>query len=312
MLARAGFEPWQGRRPDARRAPRYLVGHFTSECLRGFWAWSTAASVIAAPLAAAAWVVGRVVAPSVTQVADFGVAPGTEQVFAVETLGYLFTATVSWAVFFVGLFVAPQLSRDMRSGALLLYFCRPLERRAYLAARLLAPAIILQAGFVLGATILVPVLGNYFGWAPPAPHPPATGVTITGGAVWPAAWALFVLSGGFVAVALPMLALASSVLSRAAGQASLIFFSVVAGSAALGWAARLSLGEHSLARAVDLVRGLEAAAFFAFRLVDPAEAPDFAKLTGAIGMLAWLVLASSSFWLVHRAIMAPPSSRERP
>ena len=194
-LHNAGFEPWHGRRVDPASTARRLVGRFALDTVRGFFAATTYVSFLLGPALVSLYVLARLIAPDFIQIEGVAIDKGGEVDFAVANLGYLYTATISWAVSFNGFFVASQIRQDIQHGALLLYFSRPVPRRTYLSSRIAAPALLTWSGFVVSGLILCIVLGTNLGWSPPPSFPPPESLTVSGGATWPLAFLGFCVAG---------------------------------------------------------------------------------------------------------------------
>lgn len=238
--------------------------------------------------------------------AALAVSPDQQATFLVDNTRLLFGLEVAWLLLFQVALVAPLIARDIRQGALILYFSRPVRRGQYLQARLAAAAGV-GAMALVGAgwlTLLAHLVG--FGW-----QLPGTVFGTSGWLVWPALFAGVALAALFISSASTLLALACGALMKNPSAAGLVLGGGLLGSVGISWVLQLVWGRNSLARAFDLHHALVAPMRFATMAVDAADAPDFAVLDAATGVGLWLLLAVIGWLILARFMANPPLGRGR-
>lgn len=238
--------------------------------------------------------------------AAIAVAPEQQTAFLVDNLHLLFSAEVGWLLLLqVGL-VAPLIARDIRQGALILYFSRPVRRSHYLLARVAAAAGTVALALILAGwlTVLAHLVG--FGW-----QLPGTIFGDSGWLLWPTLMLAVALAAIFIALVSTLLALACGALMANPSAAGLVLGGGILGSVGISWVLQLVWGRNTLARAVDLHHAL----FAPIRLLtigfDAADAPDFAVLDAATGVGLWLALGVIGWLILARFIANPPLGRGR-
>ena len=145
---------------DAQRL-RWLIGMFARMELRSLTSKLTAISF---PLGAFA---GAAVIALLTRIPQLMEMLGDDRrVFVTDkAMPILFGMNLLTAFLQTTIWVAPVIASDVQSGALLLYFSRPLRRRDYLLARLLAATLVTWAELASAAVLLVLVQMASFGTA---------------------------------------------------------------------------------------------------------------------------------------------------
>ncbi|MCO4761427.1 MAG: hypothetical protein KC502_07980 [Myxococcales bacterium] len=294
----AGFSPWHGQSVSDSDRLLSLVGVFVRDLRRGLMRTLLWLAFLLPPVGMAIYVWVR------TQVQAFAIAGPEQAAFAVQNLSLSFMVGLAWALLLQAGMVAPTIARDIRFGALLLYFSRPVRRRHYLIGRALAGTLLVAMGLAIPLILLVLV------------HVLAMGVTPGGAgelawAFWPLALVGAILASLLAAFLSTVVGLACGVVARNPGLVPMLFGGGVLGSVGLSWVGQLIWERNSLARSVDLHHALEAPLTFALRLIDPADAPEFVMLDAGAGLGLWVALAVVAWLLLERFVADPPLGRGR-
>lgn len=310
-LHSVGFEPFSGQRSAGIASTVPLSLHFARRTLRGFFSIAVYASFLILPIIAAGWIVARSLAGEFIDAPGLALPPGTEVAFALDTAQYLFAGLCGWAMVFNGFFVAPLIRRDVREGALLLYFCRPVRRADYLVARFAAPAALTTFAFGVSAILIVAALIQQFGAIPPDVLPPTDVWRISGAATWPALWLFFTLAGAVASIPLAIAAHGASTLARTDGQSSLVYLGVIVASVWLSRAVAAAWGQGLLVSALDLYAAIGGIWQLLGAALDPAPVPSFALQSAALGLGTWVLVAVIAGRAVQQLVWSPPASRDR-
>jgi len=296
----AGFSAWHGgQATDAARLGG-LVAVFLRDLRRGLLRILLWLVFLLPPLGLAVYVWVR------TQVDAFAIPQAEQASFILQNLSLSFRIGLAWALLLqVGL-VAPTIARDIRLGALLLYFSRPVRRRHYLIGRTLAGTIMVGLGLAIPLLFLVLVHLVAFGL-----QPVGAGPAVASWAFWPIACVGVLLASAVAALLSSIAGLACGVLARNPGLVPLLYGGSILGSVGLSWVGQLIWVRNSLARSVDLHHALEAPLTLALRFVDTAETPKFVLLDAGAGIAVWAALAVLSWMTLERFINDPPLGRGR-
>lgn len=238
--------------------------------------------------------------------AALAVEPGDQVAFLFDNLHFLFSVEVGWLLLLQVALVAPQIARDIRQGALILYFSRPVRRSHYLIARLLAAAgvgaiALTGAGWL---TVLAHLVG--FGW-----QPLGTIFGASGWLLWPALLVAVAVAAICIATLSTLLALACGALMANPSAAGLVLGGGIVGSVGISWVLQLMWGRNTVARAVDLHHALFAPIRLLTMGFDAADAPDFAVLDAAAGAGVWVALGILGWVILARFMANPPLGRGR-
>jgi len=297
----AGFSAWGGGHASDATRLRSLVGVFLRDLRRGLLRSLLWLAFLLPPIGLAIYVWGR------TQIQAFAMPPGWDQAaFALQNLALSFRVGLAWALLLQAGLVAPTIARDIRYGALLLYFSRPVRRRHYLVGRTLAGSIMVALGLFLPLFFLIVAQAMALGLQPVGAGPV--------GVAW-AFWPLCLAASLFASIAAALLSsvvgLACGVLARSPGLVPLLYGGAILGSVGLSWVGQLIWQRNSLARSVDLHHALEAPLTFALRLVDATAAPKFVLLDAGASLALWAALATLGWLTLERFIADPPLGRGR-
>ncbi len=296
----AGFSAWGGGHASDSERLRGLVAVFLRDLRHGLLRIALWLAFLLPPAGLSIYVWVR------SQVEAFAV-PATEQAeFALQNLGLSFRVGLAWALLLQAGLVAPTIARDIRYGALLLYFSRPVRRRHYLVGRTLAGSLMVAAGLFIPLFILIAVQAMALGLQPGGGGPAAAPW-----AFWPLAMAAAIVASALGALFTTVVGLACGVIARSPGLVPLFYGGGVLGSVGLSWVGQLIWKRNSLARSVDLHHALEAPLTFALQLIDPGPAPEFVLLDAGAGLALWVVLAVAGWLTLERFIADPPLGRGR-
>ena len=298
----AGFSAWKGgQATDAARLGG-LVAVFLRDLRRGLFRVLLWLAFVLPALGIGVYAYVRSQLDPVTM----GVLPADQAAFALQNVALSFRVGLAWALLLQAGLVAPTIARDIRFGALLLYFSRPVRRRHYLVGRTLAGTIMVGVGLAVPLVFLVVVQAIAFGVQPGGAGPAAATW-----AFWPLALLGAIAASALGALLSTVVGLACGVLARNPGLVPLLFGGSILGSVGLSWVGQLIWQRNSLARSVDLHHALEAPLTFALRLVDTADTPKFVLLDAGAGLALWAVLALAAWLTLERFITDPPLGRGR-
>ncbi len=296
----AGFSAWHGGTVSEAQRLGGLVSVFARDLRRGLLRTLLWLAFALPALGVTVYAVARF------QITAFAVPAAEEAAFALQTLGLVFGINAAWALLLQAGLVAPTLARDLRFGALLLYFSRPVRRRHYLFGRVIAGTLLASAGVGLPLLGLALVLLVGLGLQPGGAGPLAASWLF-----WPVVFAAVTVASLVAALLSTVVGLAGSVLARSPGRVPLYYGVLVLGSVGMSWVGQLIWGRNSYARSVDLHHGLSAAWTLLTRWVDTASTPDFVLLDAAAGLGLWALLALVSWLLLDRFMKDPPLGRGR-
>jgi hypothetical protein len=276
-----------------------LAGVFFGLLLRGLGRKALLALALLPAVGLGIWIAVRARISQVAVPADQAVA------FALETLTLGMRAAAAWALFAAAVVVAREVPADLRAGALLLYFTRPIERLDYALGRLLASAAWLALG--VGAPLLLEVLALAWGFGlRPEGHGAPSGWLLWPGLALAVAIAAAVVGGCLAAVALGV-----SALVRAPAGAALALIGGVLGSSVVAGVAVALAGRERLLGALDLLAGLGAPLALAVRPLDPAAPLALARAEAWLGLGCWLALGALGWFGLLRAVREAPLGRGR-
>ncbi len=285
---------------DAARL-RWLIGMFARMQLRSLTSKLTAVSF---PLGAVA---GAAVIALLTRIPQLMEMLGDDRrVFVTDkAMPILFGMNLLTAFLQTTIWVAPVIARDVQSGALLLYFSRPLRRRDYLLARLLSATLVTWAELASAAVLLVLVQMASFGIT-------LDGGTALGGLLF---WAVLaigeVVVSLFAAAVISAVALGCSSLARSVNGAPLLFAGLLLGSVPLALVLGNVVGGSPAAQAFNLTQGLNAVHEVLMHALSPQPMPDGLLTKALVAALLWSGLAAGSWWLLVRLLSNPPMGKGR-
>ena len=304
--ARAFFHPGGFAKLDAKPLTdaerlRWLVGMFARLQLRSLTSKLTAVSFPAGAL------LGAAILALVTHFPQLMEVLGDDRrVFVTDKeMPILFGMNLLTAFLQTTIWVAPVIASDVQSGALLLYFSRPLRRRDYLLARFLAATLVTWLELASAAVLLVLVQIASFG------------LTLDGGSI--AAGLMFwfmvafaeVLISLFVAAVISAVALGCSSLARSTNGAPLLFAGLLLGSIPLALVLANVGGNGTLWQSFNLAQGLNAVHALAMALLSPQPLPEGLLTRAVVGVVIWSGLAVGGWQLLVRLLRNPPMGKGR-
>lgn len=311
VFRRAGFVRATGPVVDEHRNLLRLTWFFARRSTAGLWRIALLASALMPALGLMLYVTVRVQVGQQDGAEMMGVAPEQQAAFIVTNIGYYFTSVTGWLLLFHATVTAPQVAADIRHGALLLYFSRPLRRSHYIIARIGASTLVSGAAVLVASVGVVLAHTLNMGWTLPAPPPGAPLPAVGGTVFWPLLAGALLVAGAVVSLVTAAVAHGCSALVRESGKASLLFGGSALASVGISWAGQTAWGRGSLARAVDLHHALEAPLFFALRLFDTEAAPKTELLNAGAGLALWGLIAVGAYAALRRLVANPPVSRGR-
>ena len=285
---------------DAERL-RWLVAMFARLQSRSMTAKLT---VVSFPLGA---LLGAAVLALFTRIPQLMELLGDDRrVFVTEkAMPILFGMNLLTAFLQTTIWVAPAIAADVQSGALLLYFSRPLRRRDYLLARFLAATIVTWLELASAAVLLVLVQIATFGVT--FEHG-----SLAGGLIF---WFLLalgeVLVSLFAAAVISAVALGCSALARSTNGAPLLFAGLLLGSIPLSLVLGNISGNGPLFQAFNLSQGMNAVHELLMHLLSPQPMPHGLVLKAFAGAALWSGLALGAWQLLVRLLRNPPMGKGR-
>ncbi len=285
---------------DAERL-RWLIGMFARLQLRSLTSKLTAVSF---PLGAVA---GAAVIALLTRIPQLMELLGDDRrVFVTDkAMPILFGMNLLTAFLQTTIWVAPVIASDVQSGALLLYFSRPLRRRDYLLARFLSATLVTWLELASAAVLLVLVQIASFGIV--LDH----GTTLGGLLFWAILAVGEVLVSLFAAAVISAVALGCSSLARSTNGAPLLFAGLLLGSIPLALVLGNVGGDGPLWQSFNLSQGLNAVHTLLMALLSPQPMPNGLVTKALVGALIWTGLAVGSWQLLVRLLRNPPMGKGR-
>jgi ABC-type transport system involved in multi-copper enzyme maturation permease subunit len=304
--SRAFFNPGGFAKLDAKPLSegarlRWLIGMFARLQSRSLMAKLT---VVSFPLGA---LLGAVVLAVMTRIPQLMELLGNEhRVFVTEkAMPILFGMNLLTAFLQTTIWVAPVIAADVQSGALLLYFSRPLRRRDYLFARFLAATLVTWLELASAAVLLVVVLMATFGVT-------LDGGSTAGGLMF---WLLLalgeVLVSLFAAAVISAVALGCSAVARSTNGAPLLFAGLLLGSIPLSLVLGNIAGGGPVWQALNLSQALNAVHELLMRLLSPQPMPEGLLTKALVGALVWSGLGVGGWQLLVRLLRNPPMGKGR-
>ncbi len=280
---------------------RWLIGMFARLQLRSVSSKLTAASFPLGALAGAAIIALLTKIPQLMEVVG-----DDRRVFVTDkSMPILFGMNLLTAFLQTTIWVAPVIAADVQSGALLLYFSRPLRRRDYLLARFLSATLVTWLELASGALLLIAVQIASFG------------VSLDGGGALQGVffWAVLaigeVLVSLFAAAVISAVALGCSSLARSTNGAPLLFAGLMLGSIPLSLVLGNVAGNAPLWQAFNLSQGLNAVHTLLMALLSPQPLPDGLLTRALAGAVLWSALAAGAWQLLLRLLRNPPLGKGR-
>lgn len=310
---RAFFDPGGFARLDASPTDvqgrlRWLTLVFARVYLRGWKAKSMAATLPFTAIAGAAFLAIMVRLGSATNGSlnlDL-IGPDVRAFVAEKSMPILFASNVLNAILQTTVWIAPVIAKDARSGALLLYFSRPLRRRDYLFARFLAAAGVLFVELGSSALILVVAQAIILG-------PAAGGQSVASGLLFWLGLAIGeVVVAAWVAGALAAVALGCSAIARTTNGAPLLFAGLFLGSMPVAAVLGSVMGGGPAWQALDLYQGgLSAVHGLMLGMLSPQRLADGLLVRASLGLVLWSGLIYGSWQVLIRLLRRPPVGKGR-
>lgn len=225
--------------------------------------------------------------------------------FALSQVRYALIACAVWGGMAAAMVAAGQVPRDLRAGALLLYFTRPIRRVDYVLGRWLATLGWLAVGTLVPVLLVVVVAASQLGW------PPGGRVGLQGWLFWPGVAAAASVSALAIAAALASVALGAGSLLRNAASAGIGMVGLALASTVLANLFVLLWGRDSLVGALDLVQGITAVWTLLSRPLEAEPPPRVATLEAALACGVWLALAVGGWRATVRTVAAAPLGKGR-
>lgn len=240
-----------------------------------------------------------------SRVEQFAVAPDEVAAFALETMRLASRGGAVWAAFAAAVVGAGQVPRDLRAGALLLYFTRPVERTDYLlgrtvatsgwlAAGLIVPVCLVWVGLIWGVGLRPEGIGSANPWL-----------------LWPGLLAVGLANALLQACLLALTALGIGAWLRHPTGALLTIVGAVGGSAIAAHVFLALWGRESLVGALDLHASLSAPFTLLSRPFEPVVPPPVATLEAALGLGLWFGVAALGWFAFARTLRDAPLGRGR-
>lgn len=304
--SRAFFHPGGFAKLDAKPLTdterlRWLVGMFARLELRSLTSKLTAASFPAGAL------LGAAVLALLTRIPQLMEMLGDDRrVFVTDkAMPILFGMNLLTAFLQTTIWVAPAVAGDVQSGALLLYFSRPLRRRDYLLARVLAATGVTFLELASGALLLVAV------------QMATLGATFPGDSLLGSLGFWFLLALGeiavslFAAVVISVTALGCSAIARSVNGAPLLFAGLLLGSIPLALVVGNVAGNAPLWQSLNLAQGLNAVHALLMAVLSPQPLADGVVTKALAGLAIWSALAAGGWQLLARLLRNPPLGKGR-
>lgn len=232
--------------------------------------------------------------------------PLTEQpAFALSQVRYALIAGAMWGGVAAAVVAAGQVPRDLRAGALLLYFTRPIRRFDYVLGRWLATAGWLAVGTITPAVLVAVFAASQLAW------PPGGREGLASWLFWPGVAAAAATSGVLSAAALASVALGAGALLRNAASAGIGMIGLALASTVVANLFVLLWGRDSLVGALDLVQGLTASWTLLSRPLEAVAPPRMTTLEAALACGVWLALAVGGWQATVRTVAAAPLGKGR-
>ncbi len=284
--------------PDNQRVQRLAIV-FARELLRGWLARLFAAGFLIPAIGVGIYAFVRT---------KLGAVPaGTETAFLLENFGFLFQVQLGAILLAGAAKIAPLIARDAWSGALLLYFSRPVLRSHYLQARVAATAGVAFVLLVVPGLLLLLVHFSTFGVRLGGAPGPEWFAPL----LWPLLALAIVTASLAIALVTSLVALACGVVVRSPSTAPLLLGGGVLGSLVLASILQSALGRDSLGRSVNLPFALNS---FLELLVIPLTSgptPRAVLVQRLVGVALWIALAVGSWVLLRRFLANPPLGKGR-
>lgn len=294
-----GFSLHAGQAVPENQRVRRLALVFARELLRGWLARLFAAGFLFPAIGVGIYAYVR---PKLG-----AVQPGAETAFLLENFAFLFKVQLGALLLAAAAKIAPLIARDAWSGALLLYFSRPVLRSHYLQARVAATAgvafVLLAVPALLLLLVHLSTFGIRLGGAP--------GPEWFAPLLWPVLALAIVSASLAIALVTSLVALACGVIVRSPSTAPLLLGGGVLGSLVLSSILQSAMGHESIARSVNLPFGLSS--FFELVVMPLISGPIArAELVQRLaGVALWIGLAVGSGVLLRRFLANPPLGKGR-
>ncbi len=240
-----------------------------------------------------------------TRIEAFAVADEEQLRYVLETYATLASWTAAWSGFAVATVGVGQIPRDLRAGALLLYFTRPVGRLDYLLGRGLATTLWLLCGLAIPVALVTAAMVVGFG------AQPAELAGISPWLFWPGLLLAGLAKSLVQAIWLAAVALGVGASLRGPTAAGLAVVGGLLGTRALAGILSSVWGRESMIGAVDLVAGLDAPSVFLLRPFGGVPPPHIAVLEAAIGLGLWTALAVVGWRVAMHVVYSAPLGRGR-
>ena len=286
-------------RGDDRARLWALTAVFAGDLVRGTGRKLLLLLPLLPALGLCAWIALRM------RVESLQVALADQPAFALSQVRYALISGAAWGGVAAAVVAAGQVPRDLRAGALLLYFTRPIRRFDYVLGRWLATTAWLALGLIAPVLLVTVFAATQLGW------PPGGRVGAEGWLFWPGVAAAATTSALAIAAALASVALCAGSLLRNAASAGIAMVGLALASTVLANLFVLLWGRDSLVGALDLVQGLTAVWTLLSRPLEAQAPPRVATLEAALACAIWAGLAVGGWRATVRTVTAAPLGKGR-
>jgi hypothetical protein len=296
-----GFSLHEGASVAEPERIRRLALVFARELLRGWFARLFAAGFLLPAIGIGIYALVR------AKFGAFALPVGEQAAFVLKNLLLLFRINLGALLLAAAARIAPLVARDAWSGALLLYFSRPVLRGHYLLARTAATAGVAMILLAIPGLLLLVLFVSIFGLQPGG----APGPAWAGPLLWPALTVVILLGSLLMSVAVALVGLACGVVVRSPSSAPLLLGGGLFASLVLSWVMQAAWGRDTVARAVDLHQALVGILDL---LLVPLTVGAVAKvqvLQDLSGLALWTGLALGAWALLRRFLANPPLGKGR-
>lgn len=286
--------------PEPERVRR-LALVFARELLRGWFARLFAAGFLIPAIGIGIYALVR------AKFGAFALPRGEQTAFVLQNLLLLFRINLGALLLAAAARIAPLVARDAWSGALLLYFSRPILRGHYLLARVAATAGVATILLAVPGLLLLLLFLSIFGLQPGgAPGPAWAGV-----ALWPLL-TLAILAGSLaMSIGVALVGLACGVVVRSPSTAPLLLGGGIFASLVASWVLQAAWGRDTVARALDLHHALVSLLDLMLLPLAQGAVPGTQLLQDVTGLALWTGLALAAWALLRRFLANPPLGKGR-
>jgi hypothetical protein len=296
-----GFSLHEGASVAEPERIRRLALVFARELMRGWFARLFAAGFLLPAIGIGIYALVR------AKFGAFALPVGEQAAFVLKNLLLLFRINLGALLLAAAARIAPLVARDAWSGALLLYFSRPVLRGHYLLARTAATAGVATILLAVPGLLLLVLFVSIFGLQPGG----APGPAWAGPLLWPALTVVILLGSLLMSVAVALVGLACGVVVRSPSSAPLLLGGGLFASLVVSWVMQAAWGRDTVVRAVDLHHALVGILDL---LLVPLTVGAIARvqiLQDLAGLALWAGLALGAWALLRRFLANPPLGKGR-